>query len=182
MSATSPDARHQILEARAQALARAPEAEESGRTVEMAVLIAGGQRFGVALGYVQEIQPLRSLTPIPGTPPHWRGLINLRGQLYPVLDLAMYLGLRGPEADPRREGPAGGAGLAVLVRGADLAVALLALEVAEVRRIPAQEILPSLSEALGAVGHWVQGVTPDLITVLDVEAMLADPRLAVEDK
>lgn len=174
MSVASEETRRRILEARAAVLARAPETEGSARTVELVVLIAGDQRFGIALGHVQEIQPLRSPAPIPGTPPHWRGLINLRGQLYPVLDLAAYLGLRAPGGSEAEQ--------AVLVRGAGLVIALLAVEVAEVRRVPAQDVLPSLSEALGPIAHWVLGVTPDLITVLDIEAMLADPRLAVDDK
>ncbi|BAU10334.1 hypothetical protein LEP3755_08180 [Leptolyngbya sp. NIES-3755] len=50
--------------------------------------------FGIAIGDVQEIirQPL--LTRIPFAPPDVCGLINLRGQVLPVVDLPGRIGLR----------------------------------------------------------------------------------------
>lgn len=50
--------------------------------------------FGIAIGEVQEIIRQPPLTRIPFAPPDVCGLINLRGQVLPVVDLPGRIGLR----------------------------------------------------------------------------------------
>jgi purine-binding chemotaxis protein CheW len=168
-----PSAIQSILLARARELARPPEAKARGDTAELVVLALGAERYGVSSQHVQAIHALAGLTPVPGLPPFWAGLVNLRGRLYPVLNLRRYLGLPG-------EAPAGGK--LVLAAAAGLSVALWVDEVPEVRQVPLADIGPHLSEALdsqaGAAGR--HGLTPDLLAVLDLEALLADARLVVQ--
>ena len=167
------DRTQRILEARARELAREPEADARGDTLELVVLSLGQERYGVASQLVQAIHPLAGLTPVPGLPAFWAGLVNLRGRLYPVLNLRRYLGLAG-------EAPANGK--LALVAAAGLSVALWVDEVPEVRQVPLAQIGPHLSEALedqaGAAGR--HGLTPDFLAVLDLEALLADARLVVQ--
>lgn len=176
---TTDEARLRVLEARAVALSRAPEVDDAGESVELVVLPAGRERYGVDIRRVQEIQTLRGLTPVPGAPACWAGVINLRGQLYPVLDLPRFLGL--PGAGPAEPAAETARGQVVLVRSGDHAVALRTAEVAEVRRVPLAAILPTLEDALGPRVHLFRGVTSDLVMVLDVDALLGDPRLLVRD-
>ena len=87
-----------VLEERAAALARSSDDDEtSGETISIVVLVVGDERYGVDVQDVQEIEPLDKLTPIPGTPAFWAGVVNLRGSMYPVLDIERYLSL--PAAD-----------------------------------------------------------------------------------
>jgi purine-binding chemotaxis protein CheW len=111
---------------------------------------------------------------VPGLPGFWAGLVNLRGRLYPVLNLRRFLGLPG-------EAPAGGGQIALVLMD-DMSVALWVDAVADVRQVPLDEIGPPLAEAAGEPGgaRFVRGVTPGLLTVLDLEALLADPRLTVQ--
>ena len=171
--ALAPNAVQSILLARARELARPPQAAARGDTVELVVLAVGAEQYGVSSQHVQAIHALAALTPVPGLPPFWAGLVNLRGRLYPVLNLRRYLGLAG-------EAPAGGK--LVLATAAGLSVALWVDEVPEVRHVPLAQIGPHLSEALnsqpGAGGR--HGLTPDLLAVLDLETVLADPRLVAQ--
>ncbi len=171
--ALEPDSIQSILLARARELAQPPHSESRGDTVELVVLALGAERYGVSSQHVQAIHALAGLTPVPGLPPFWAGLANLRGRLYPVLDLRRYLGLPG-------EAPAGGK--LVLATAAGVSVALWVDEVPEVRQVPLAEIGPHLSEALddqaGAAGR--HGLTPDLLAVLDLEALLSEPRLVIQ--
>src|ERR1700730_12973631 len=107
-------ATQQILAKRAQALAQPLLADEPADTVEMVVMVVGQERYGVDTRHVREILGLAHLAPVPGTPSFWRGIVNVRGNLYPVLDLRRYLSL--PE-DNAAEGP----GVVVLAAGAGLA-------------------------------------------------------------
>jgi hypothetical protein len=48
--------------------------------------------------------------------------------------------------------------------------------------LPAAAIGPALAGLCESAGESVQGVTDDLLTVLDVEALLADPILVVREE
>lgn len=50
------------------------------------------------LSVVREIIPARAVTRLPGAPPWVLGLLNLRGAVVTVMDLAVRLGLPGAEA------------------------------------------------------------------------------------
>ncbi len=157
-----------ILVARAEVLARSPESEPAGPMVDLLVLSLGRERYGVELHHVEEIQPLRGLAPVPGIPRIWSGVVNLRGRLHPVLDLGAYLGLREPRSYES------GAQI-VVASGAGLMVALLVDEVAEVVRIRSDEIGPATADGR----EIIRGITPNLLTVLDLNAVFNDPKLVV---
>ena len=159
-----------VLEERARALARSSEADEtSGETIGMVVLAVGDERYGVE---VQEIEPLDKITPIPGTPAFWSGVVNLRGSMYPVLDIERYLGLPSSE---EVESPK-----VALVSRNGLSVGLLVDEVPEIRQVKVSDIGPPVADG-SSKAEVVRGVTPDMLSVLDLEALLSDPALVIED-
>lgn len=53
----------------------------------------GSETYGVDILKVQEIRQWEGATPLPRTAQHVRGVINLRGEIVPVLDLRERLGL-----------------------------------------------------------------------------------------
>lgn len=53
----------------------------------------GGEEYAVNILRVKEIIEYDTLTKVPGTPPAIRGVINLRGNVVPVVDLALRFGL-----------------------------------------------------------------------------------------
>lgn len=55
---------------------------------------AAGETYAVPIDVVKEILEFGSVTRIPMTPPHVRGVLNLRGSVVPVIDLAVRLGRR----------------------------------------------------------------------------------------
>ena len=161
-----------ILEQRAQALARPPAADEPAGTVEMVVLAVGKERYGVEARHVREVLVLAGLAPVPGTPAFWSGLLNVRGTLYPVLDLRRYLSLPDAPAGDR-------AGSVVLVSGERLMIGIAVDGTPETRRVPEGAIGSALAGVPQALRAAVRGVTDDLLTILDVDALLADPTLVV---
>jgi len=162
-----------ILEERAHALAQVPAVETARDERELVVLALGAERYGLDILQVQSIQPLAGLARVPGLPPFWAGLVNLRGRLYPVLNLARYLALPGQPAED---------GKVVVVAAAGLSVALWVDDVLEIRRVPQQQIGAPLADTATAAqrGPGVRGVTPDLLVVLDLDVLLGDARLVVQ--
>ncbi len=56
------------------------------------------EEYGVEVLKVQEIIRLLPITPVPEVPAHYRGVINLRGKILPVIDLRTRFGLPIGEA------------------------------------------------------------------------------------
>jgi purine-binding chemotaxis protein CheW len=54
-----------------------------------------GEDYGIGILKVREIIGLSSITPVPQTPPCVKGVINLRGQVIPVVDLRLKFGMPG---------------------------------------------------------------------------------------
>lgn len=61
----------------------------------------GDEEFGIGLLKVREIIGRLTITSVPGTPPHIRGVINLRGKVIPVMELRRRFGLPAIEDDER---------------------------------------------------------------------------------
>jgi purine-binding chemotaxis protein CheW len=165
-----------ILEQRARALARPLATEEPDGALDLVVVVLGPERYGIDIRSVREVQPLHGLTSVPGVPAWWAGVVNIRGTLYPVLDPRPRLSLPAQaeaEAEERK---------VVLVRNGGVYVGLLVDDAPGVSRVPAREIRPPLAGTVDADRPMVRGVTPDLLTILDVGAMLNDPSLAVQQQ
>lgn len=71
----------------------------SGGPHEPFVIVEGGGTcFGVPQREVREIVPARRLTRMPGAPEAVRGLLNVRGTLVTVVDLASHFGVGRSES------------------------------------------------------------------------------------
>lgn len=57
------------------------------------------QHYALELLKVQEVVRPATLLPLRGAAPHMLGVMNLRGQVVPVIDLGLYLGRRAVESD-----------------------------------------------------------------------------------
>ena len=62
-------------------------------TVQYLTLGLDGETFGIGVRDVREILDLRPIAKIPHAPDFLRGMIDVRGSSYPVLDLRTKLGL-----------------------------------------------------------------------------------------
>ena len=75
--------------------------QETDEVVQLISFAIGSERFGVEILVIQEIIMMSAITEIPNSPEFVEGVINLRGNIIPVLDLRKRLRLRGV---PRAEG------------------------------------------------------------------------------
>lgn len=55
--------------------------------------------YTIAIQYIKEIIEYVNLTTVPMAPPYIRGVLNLRGNVLPVIDLAVRFGAETREAD-----------------------------------------------------------------------------------
>lgn len=54
----------------------------------------GEERFGIPLLTVREVIAMPEVTPVPQSPAHFVGIMNLRGQIISVVDLRLKMGIK----------------------------------------------------------------------------------------
>lgn len=162
----------QLLAERARALAAPLIAEEQVDTIGALLVAVGKECFALELRHVHSIERTVELTPLSGVPEAWAGIANVHGTLYAILDLGRYLGVATDED------VAGG--MLVLVHGAGIDVGLLVDDVSDVTRLRADEVGPSPNAGRGR--RVVQGVTAELVALVDLDVLLSDPDLVVDDE
>lgn len=62
-------------------------------TLEIIAFHLGNQQFCIKTTSIREIRGWAAATPLPHAPPHVLGVMNLRGSVIPVIDLAAKLGV-----------------------------------------------------------------------------------------
>lgn len=171
----SADEANRILRDRARALARPPERDASAvASLEVLEFRLARERYALETRHVGEVLALIDLTLLPCAPSFVRGIINVRGRILPVLDIKRFFEL--PEE-----------GLTdlhciIVVRGNDLELGLLADVVVGVRPVPADHLQPSLPTLTGIRAEYLKGVTAERLVVLDLDRMLADPKIIVHEE
>lgn len=66
-------------------------------TVQFIVIKIGEEQFGIDIKYVENIVRMQSITRVPQVQPYFKGVINLRGEVVPVMSLRVKMGLEDDE-------------------------------------------------------------------------------------
>lgn len=69
-----------------------PDDMKQIKQLEFVTLVAGGQSFCIEITQIREIRRWTPVTILPHSPDHVLGVINLRGAVIPIIDLAAKLG------------------------------------------------------------------------------------------
>lgn len=140
-----------------------------------------GEVFGLAIGKVREVLDFTAVTRVPQTPAYMRGVINLRGNVVPVVDLNLKFGMKQTEktvntciiiAEIEMDGE-------VTVLGA------LADSVQEVVELEPDQIEPAPKIGTKLNTEFIQGMGKKddvFIILLDIDKIFSLEELAVVQK
>ena len=62
-------------------------------TKQFIVVKLGGEQYGIDIRYVDNIVRLQKITRVPKIQPYFKGIINLRGEIVPVMSIRTKMGL-----------------------------------------------------------------------------------------
>ena len=96
----------------------------------------GEEEYGIGVVRVREIMGMQHITPVPQTPSHVRGVINLRGKVIPVIDMRGKLGFPHREDDKKTCIVV----VSAIVTGEETMTGVVVDSVTEVVQIAAEEI------------------------------------------
>ncbi len=125
--------------------------------------------YGLEIRHVTEIIGIQKITEMPDMPDYFRGVINLRGKVIPVMDVRIRFRMPSRAYDERT--------CIVVVNVEDKAVGLVVDQVNEVVDIPEDQIEPSPSTRQGNGSRYIQGlgkIGDEVKILLDVATLLHD--------
>jgi purine-binding chemotaxis protein CheW len=132
--------------------------------MQLATFVVGRFLFGINVLNVQEVLRFQRMTRVPLAPPVIVGLINLRGQIVPAIDMRHRLCLDARSAEDRP--------MNLVVRTEDGAVSLLVDEIGDVLELTPSAFENTPANVSANVREMIRGVyklSSRLLFVLDTE-------------
>ncbi len=144
--------------------------QETGSEVQqLCCFFLGDLLCGIDIRWVQEINRNQVFTRVPLAPAYVVGIMNLRGRIVTVINLGHKLELATGEMGPRSR--------VIIVNHNEEYIGLLVDRIDDVVAVADRDIAPPPANLEGRKGKYFTGACKkenELISILDVEAVLAD--------
>lgn len=164
-----------VLHERAKILAQEEQKDELVESEHVHILqfLLGGEIFAFEGKFVREVRVAMDVTPIPCTPAFVAGVVNLRGEIITVLDTKLLLGLPKEERTTHK---------LIVARDKDLQMSFLIDDVIGVAPVSLKELQPPLPTMPIEQARRITGLTGDPIVLIDVQALMNDPKIVVDEE
>ena len=132
----------------------------------------GKEEYGIEIKYVREIVGLQEITEVPELPPYVKGIINLRGNIIPVLDVRTRFKKPEIEYNDRT--------CTIVIEVQGVAVGLIVDAVAEVLSIPERDVVAPPQLGNKYQSQFIKGigkVEERVKLLLNCEKLLNDQEL-----
>ncbi len=145
------------------------ERKESGSEIRQLIgFSVGAEEYGLDILRVKEIIRVKGITHLPTAPQFVEGIISLRGDVIPILDLGAKFGLEHQGADANRR--------VIVVEIEGRMIGMMVDAVSAVLRIPSDRIDPLPAMIDGLSREFVQGVGKvgeRLVMLLNIDRVLS---------
>ncbi|HJV91449.1 MAG TPA: chemotaxis protein CheW [Holophagaceae bacterium] len=111
----------------------------------------GGESFGIALEQVEEILEIPAVTKVPDAPDYVLGVICLREQVLPLVDLTAVLAVQGLQEERQSE-------MVVLVSFGETAIGIVVDRIQEILRVTPDKLLPAPQTLSETEAEHLEGV------------------------
>jgi purine-binding chemotaxis protein CheW len=147
-------------------------ADEQARTADdkagmFLTFFLAEEEFGLEILSVREIIGLQNITPVPRTPPHILGVINLRGKVIPTIDLRTKFGMQTIESTDET--------CIIVVCVGEVEVGVLVDKVSEVMDILGKDIEEAPSFGTGVDTKFILGmgkVQDRVVILLEIQRVI----------
>jgi purine-binding chemotaxis protein CheW len=143
-------------------------AQFAGKILQLVSFRLGSEEYGVDIAQVQEIIRLVEITHVPRAPRFMEGVINLRGQLIPIIDLRTRFGMQRVAATKSTR--------IVVTEIAGKRVGMIVDSVSEVLNIPTDHVEEAPDMVAGVGTEYIAGVgkvNDRLIIMLDLAMVIS---------
>lgn len=143
------------------------EMEEDTQKDRYLTFSLGNESFGIEVRYVTEIIGMQAITDVPELPEYIKGIINLRGQIIPVLDVRLRFKKEPREYTDRT--------CTIVININNMLIGLIVDGVSEVITIPEEDVVEPPQMNMGISNRYIKKigkVGSDVKLLLDCEKLL----------
>ena len=142
---------------------------------EFVTFFTGGQSFSIDIRQVREIRRWSAVTPLPHSPAEVLGVMNLRGSVIPIFDLAVRFGLDRTPDNPRN--------VVVIAAHGSQTVGLLVESVSEILSVARDRIQETPDLRCDNSRQSIIGIIPvddGMTRIIDLGAVIQSDRRTVQ--
>lgn len=145
--------------------------KDMNKTLELLTFQLADQEYSLDIMSVREIRGWTRTTPLPHAPSYMKGVINLRGTVLPVMDLAQRLGLAPREHNDRN--------VIIVVYHEEVMTGLLVDAVSDIIALTVDDLQPPPEMKSHDGPNVVSSLTlieERMIRVLDLSSIVSQPQ------
>ncbi len=149
----------------------------SSSTPEFLAFTMGQEEYGLDIKKVQEIRGYEAVTRLANTPDYFKGVMNLRGIIVPIIDMRIKLGLGAPTYDQFTI-------VIVLSLGANV-IGMVVDSVSDVTTLTPDQIRPAPDMGSAMDVDYVIGlgtVDQRMLILVDIEKLMASDDIGLAQK
>lgn len=136
--------------------------------IEFVTFVVGGQNFCIEITQIREIRRWTPVTILPHSPGHVLGVMNLRGAVIPIIDLAAKLGFQEIQPTARQ--------VIIIVAVDDRIIGLLVEAVSEILGVQSSMVKETPRTPEDDSVKAIEGIIPgesDMTKIINLQALMA---------
>ncbi|MBO4901662.1 MAG: chemotaxis protein CheW [Lachnospiraceae bacterium] len=139
-------------------------------TTQYIVINIGDEQYGIDIKFVENIVRMQSITRVPSVQEYFRGVINLRGEVVPVMSLRRKLGLEDDEITNNTR-------IIIIKLEANAPIGVIVDEVKEVVTLENSSVDSVASSSKKEENSYINGIGKTggtLISLLDLNMVISE--------
>lgn len=142
----------------------------AGESTQFIVIKLGDEQYGIDIKYIDNIVRMQHITRVPKVDPYLKGVINLRGEVIPVMSIRIKMGLE-PDQETKSSR------IIILKLGINGLIGIIVDEVKEVVTLESDQIEKIAYDSKEERESFLYGVgkcAGGLISLLDLNAVILE--------
>jgi len=142
-------------------------------TKQYIVVQLGNEKYGIDIGYIDNIVRMQKITRVPKVQTYFKGIINLRGEIVPVMSIRKKMGLE-------EDVITGKSRIIILKIEEKGSLGIIVDEVREVVTLNTEEIDKNVSSAKGTKEIFINGIGKngeELISLFEINAIVDEKEM-----
>ncbi|EAW38780.1 chemotaxis protein CheW [Lyngbya sp. PCC 8106] len=167
----------QLFRERAKNLLQETQTQDFQGLIPLAIAGLNQEYFGILLSIVKEFIEIHNITPIPCTPQHIVGNINLRGEIVTLVDVRSFLNLSTTQKTTFSK--------AIIVQVDQIISGLIVDEVFDIVYLNSATIHSNPTALRSGQNEYLQGTAPykqKMMSILDLKKILTQEELIVNEE
>ena len=142
---------------------------EESTSLQYIVVNIGNEQYGINIKYIDNIVRIQKITRVPKTQPYYKGVINLRGEIIPVMSIRIKLGLEDDEFTDKSR--------IIIVKVDNASVGIIVDQVKEVVTLEEDDIENMATNVNDEFSGYINAIGKskgELITLLDIIGIIVE--------